>query len=90
MTHVHQGDFILHNNNAKIHAISIAKSDCYISDQPNELETAEKTYSWNKEGYRIIDLASMMIIVVLMAKDVFMRSTDSVNAFVIIPEDLLL
>ena len=29
------------------------KSDCYISDQPNELETAEKTYSWNKEGYRI-------------------------------------
>ena len=53
MTHVHQGDFILHNNNAKIHAISIAKSDCYVSDQPNELETAEKTYSWNKEGYRI-------------------------------------
>ena len=53
MTHVHQGDFILHNENGYIMAISIAKSDCFTANQPDELADAHTTVEWGLEGYRI-------------------------------------
>lgn len=37
MTNVKMGDFILHNSNGKIMAVSIAKADCKDGKQPKEL-----------------------------------------------------
>jgi len=53
MTNVKKGDFILHNCNGKIMAISIAKTDCYDGDQPSELYGKSSTSNWDKDGYRI-------------------------------------
>ena len=53
MTNVCKDDFILHNSNGKIVSISIAKNDCYESNQPRELSIAETTFKWNDKGYRI-------------------------------------
>ena len=53
MLEVHKDDFILHNANGKIMAISIATTDCYVANQPEELVTAKKSLTWNPEGYRI-------------------------------------
>ena len=53
MTKVHKGDFILHNSNGKVMAISIAKSDCYDGIQPRELANAETSVTWDDDGYRI-------------------------------------
>lgn len=53
MTNVKKGDFILHNFNGKVVAISVAKDDYYESNQPYELAVAEKTLEWNDEGYRV-------------------------------------
>lgn len=50
MTQVQKGDFILHNENGKINSISIAQTDCYESNKPDDLI---ETIVWNKEGYRI-------------------------------------
>ena len=53
MEEIHKGDFILHNYNGKIVAISIAESDCYVADQPETLITAEKSITWNIEGFMV-------------------------------------
>lgn len=53
MTNVKKEDFILHNSNGKVVAISIAKADCYEARQPYELSIAEKSLVWNDEGYRV-------------------------------------
>ena len=53
MTDICKDDFILHNDNGKLVAISIAKEDCYESDQPEELINADKDIEWNREGYRV-------------------------------------
>lgn len=53
MTNVKQGDFILHNSNGKIMAVSIAKSDCHDGKQPHELSSANTTVEWDDDGYRI-------------------------------------
>lgn len=53
MTFVKKSDFILHNSNGKIMAISITKTDCYDSAQPKELIEADTSVQWNNDGYRI-------------------------------------
>ena len=53
MKEIKVGDFILHNANGEIKAISVAKTNCYKSDQPKELLIAEKQFEWGMEGYRI-------------------------------------
>lgn len=53
MTKVHKGDFILHNSNGKVMAISIAQTDCYDGTQPRELADADTTVTWDDDGYRI-------------------------------------
>ena len=53
MTNVKMGDFILHNLNGKIIAVSIAKADCKDGKQPKELADANTTISWDNDGYRI-------------------------------------
>jgi len=53
MTNVKKGDFILHNSNGKVVAISIAKADYYEANQPRELSMAETSVEWNDEGYRV-------------------------------------
>ena len=52
MEDIHKGDFILHNNNSEIYAISVAKTDCYDSVQPKELFIASDG-AWDHEGFRI-------------------------------------
>lgn len=53
MTKIQKGDFILHNQNGKVVAISVANSDCEEVDQPRELMEGESSNLWNKEGYRV-------------------------------------
>lgn len=53
MTEVKKGDFILHNSNGEIMAISVATDDCYEADQPAELSAADTSVEWSDEGYRI-------------------------------------
>ena len=40
MTQIREGDFILHNSNGKLVAISIARKDCRCAEQPQELINA--------------------------------------------------
>lgn len=53
MSKIQKGDFILHSWNKKIMAISIAKSDCYVFSQPQELYEAKKSINWANKGYRV-------------------------------------
>ena len=53
MKDIRKDDFILHNSNGKVVAISVAKTDCYEAKQPHELEVAETSVDWDKEGYRV-------------------------------------
>lgn len=53
MTNIRKGDFILHNSNGKIMAISVADEDYYESNQPHELSAAATTVYWDDEGYRV-------------------------------------
>lgn len=53
MTDIHKGDYILHNFNGKFVSISVAKDDCYESNQPHELSEADTSVEWNDEGYRV-------------------------------------
>ena len=53
MRNIKVGDFILHNKNGKIVAISIAQTDCYESNQPKELMEALTTAEWDDEGFRV-------------------------------------
>lgn len=53
MKKIKKDDIILHNNNGKISAISIAKDECYDFDMPKEYKKSPKTASWNDDGYRI-------------------------------------
>ena len=53
MTRIKKGDFILHNADGNLMAISIAISNCYSSAQPSELQNAETSVSWNDDGYRV-------------------------------------
>lgn len=50
---IQKGDFIIHNSNGKIMAISIAQSDCYVSNQPLELKSAKTSIQWDDSGYRV-------------------------------------
>lgn len=49
MKSIKQGDFILHNNDAKIVAISIAETNCQDAKRPVELSSTD----WVDDGYRI-------------------------------------
>ena len=53
MKDIHEGDFILHNNNGEVVAISVARSDCFSAEQPAELKNAQKDIEWNDDGYKI-------------------------------------
>ena len=53
MKDVHKGDFILHNNNGEVVAISVANSNCFSAAQPTELKNAQKDIEWDDDGYRI-------------------------------------
>lgn len=53
MTNIRKGDFILHNSNGKIVAISAARNDCYEANQPHALTMAKTSVEWNEEGYRV-------------------------------------
>ena len=53
MTNIRKGDFILHNSNGKVMSISIAKADCYETDQPHELAVADTSVTWSDEGHRV-------------------------------------
>lgn len=53
MTKIKKEDFIIHNCNGKIVAISIAKSNCYESNKPIELTTIKASSDWRSDGYRI-------------------------------------
>ena len=47
---VRKGDIILHNSNGHVHAISVAKDECYDCPQPLELTTEDL---WESEGRRV-------------------------------------
>lgn len=53
MTKIRKGDFILHNSNGKIEAISVAESDCFEAPQPHELKVSPKPTNWDDKGYRV-------------------------------------
>ncbi|MDH9160510.1 HNH endonuclease [Staphylococcus succinus] len=53
MTKIKKGDFILHNQNGKVIAISVAKDDCKEANQPSELMEDESSSLWNNEGYLV-------------------------------------
>lgn len=53
MTFIKKGDFILHNSNGKIMAISIAEADCKDGRQPRELANANTSVVWADDGYRV-------------------------------------
>ncbi|SCT12397.1 HNH endonuclease [Staphylococcus caeli] len=53
MTKIKKGDFILHNRDSKVVAISVAKDGCEEVDQPIELMEGESSDLWNNEGYRV-------------------------------------
>ena len=53
MTNIRKGDYIFHNANGRIMAISVAQTDCYAAPQPQELTEAKTTVSWRSEGYRV-------------------------------------
>lgn len=53
MTKIKKGDFVLHNKNSHVVAISVAKSDCYEYEQPSELSEGVTNDKWNREGYRV-------------------------------------
>ena len=53
MTKIKKGDFILHNADGNLMAISIATSNCYSSVQHSELKNAGTSISWNDDGYRV-------------------------------------
>ena len=51
MTNIRKGDFILHNANGKVVAISIAIGNCYKAEIPEELWSPQNT--WAKNGYKV-------------------------------------
>lgn len=51
MTHIRKGDFILHNFDGKMVAISIAQTDFFDAKKP--LYQHNKGASWNDDGYRV-------------------------------------
>ena len=53
MTKVHKGDIIISNVNKTIKAVSIARSDCYEKQQPDELRERKNGPVWNQDGYMI-------------------------------------
>lgn len=53
MLEIKKGDFIIHQADTAIQAISIAKTDCYDSQQPLALKNADKDIEWDDEGYRV-------------------------------------
>lgn len=53
MTNIRKDDFILHNSNGKIMAVSIAKRDCYDANQPKQLIEAKTFRVWHNDGYRV-------------------------------------
>lgn len=50
MEEVCKGDIIIHSVNKNIKAISIATSDCYSKDQPDELKSEKM---WEDDGYMV-------------------------------------
>lgn len=50
MEEVRKGDVIIHSVNKEIKAISIATSNCYSANQPDELKREEM---WEDDGYMV-------------------------------------
>ncbi|WP_239700895.1 MULTISPECIES: HNH endonuclease [unclassified Mammaliicoccus] len=53
MKKIKKGDFILHNKNGKVVAISVARDSYEIVDRPSEFDQNETIDLWNKEGYLV-------------------------------------
>ena len=51
MKFIKKGDFILHNFNGSLMAISIAETDCFDASKPSEKYS--KGMPWDNEGYRV-------------------------------------
>lgn len=51
MTFIKKGDFILHNFDGKMMAISIAQTNCFEAKKPSYKRN--KGTAWNDEGYRV-------------------------------------
>ncbi|MCQ4936784.1 HNH endonuclease [Anaerotignum propionicum] len=53
MSLVKKGDIIFHGAQQSTYAISVAKTDCYIAEQPLEIKATSKEPIWENKGYRI-------------------------------------
>ncbi len=53
MSLVKKGDIIFHGANQTTYAISIAKSDYFLAEQPPEIKAASKKNMWGNNGYRV-------------------------------------
>ncbi len=51
MTNIKKGDFILHNLNGKLMAVSIAQTDCFDADKPTD--KYGRGTPWDDDGYRV-------------------------------------
>ena len=51
MTFIKKGDFILHNFNGRLMAISIAQTDCFKDEKPSDKYS--KGTPWDVDGYRV-------------------------------------
>lgn len=53
VSEIRKGDYILHSHDAKIKAISIAKSDCESAEKPNNLRVTKLADVWDNDGYKV-------------------------------------
>lgn len=53
VSEIRKGDYILHSHDAKIKAISIAKSNCESAEQPSNLRETKSANAWNLDGYKV-------------------------------------
>lgn len=53
MSKVQKGDLIFHGANQETYAISIAQSNCYEAEQPEELKNLKPEQIWNNKGYMV-------------------------------------
>lgn len=53
MTNIRKFDFILHNMDGKIMAISIAQTDCYDGKKPAALRNPDLPIQWDEDGYQV-------------------------------------
>ena len=53
MTNIRKFDFILHNMDGKIMAISVAQTNCYNGKKPAALTNPDLPIQWDEDGYQI-------------------------------------